>query len=244
VTHHRSPARILTVEDEAAIRRLVVEVLQLDGYEVDEAGDALSAMSSLVERPPDLVLLDIGLPGSSGLDLLAHVRRTSDVPVILLTGADAEEQRIGGLRGGADDYVVKPFSDGELLARIESVLRRARRAGGAAATPVAAVSTDGDAEIVADGLAIDTRAREARVHGLLVDLTAREFDLLAFLASSPRQVFNREQILRHVWGSSSEWQDPATVTEHVRRIRRKVEPEPDRPRWIQTVRGVGYRFEP
>ena len=237
--HPRSPARILTVEDEVSIRRLVVDVLRLDGYEVEEAGDALSAMSCLLERPPDLVLVDIGLPGSSGLDLLAHIRRTSDVPVILLTGADAEEERIAGLRGGADDYVVKPFSDGELLARIDSVLRRARRAGGPGRSVASAPSA-----ITADGLTIDTSAREARVHGQLVDLTAREFDLLAFLAASPRQVFNREQILQHVWGSSSEWQDPATVTEHVRRIRRKVEPEPDRPRWIHTVRGVGYRFEP
>lgn len=227
----RPPATILAVEDEDAVRRVIVDVLEVEGYVVAEAADALAAVAAIVDAPPDLVLLDIGLPGTNGLDLLAHLRRTSDVPVILLTGAGAEEQRIDGLRGGADDYVVKPFSAGELVARIESVLRRSRR------TPAPPGATR-------SGLQIDPGAREARVDGVLVELTAREFELLAFLAAAPRQVFSREQILRQVWGSSSEWQDPATVTEHVRRIRRKVEPNPEQPRWVQTVRGVGYRFEP
>jgi two-component system, OmpR family, phosphate regulon response regulator PhoB len=224
-------ATILVVEDEPPVRQLISRVLGTEGFTVVEAADALTAVARLADCSPDLVLLDVNLPGASGFDVLAHVRRDSDVPVIMLTGAGAEEERIAGLREGADDYVLKPFSPGELVARIHTVLRRSRRG--------AAPST-----YSFDGLAIDARSREVRLGGSLVQLTAREFDLLAFLASSPRQVFSREQLLRQVWGSSSDWQDPATVTEHVRRVRRKIEPDPDDPRWVHTVRGVGYRFEP
>lgn len=231
----RRPSRILAVEDEPLVRGLIVKVLEFEGFEVVEAADALAATRAMVESPPDLVLLDIGLPGTNGLDFLAHVRQEGDLPVIFLTGAGSEEQRIAGLKEGADDYIVKPFSPGELVARIETVLRRARRSG--VAPPV-------DDRKSFDGLTIDGRSREVHVDGRRIDLTAREFDLLDYLASSPRQVFSREQLLQQVWGSSSEWQDPATVTEHVRRVRRKIEADPDAPRWVQTVRGVGYRFEP
>ncbi len=227
---------VLAVEDEQLIRDLIVEALGLEGFEVVVAADALGAVAQISERRPDLILLDIGLPGSSGLDLLAHIRKDSDLPVIILTGAGSEEQRIAGLRDGADDYVVKPFSVGELVARIEAVLRRAKGGGRAPETPSPLTSFD--------GLEIDAASREVKVGGTITELTAREFDLLAFLAASPRQVFTREQLLRQVWDSSSDWQDTATVTEHVRRVRRKIESDPDNPRWLHTVRGVGYRFVP
>ena len=144
-----------------------------------------------------------------------------------------------GLKAGADDYVVKPFSAAELSARIESVLRRSSAREAAALAPAAAP----DRRLVFDGLVVDLQTREVTVGPDKVEMTAKEFDLLAFLAASPRQVFSREQLLHQVWGSSSDWQSDATVTEHVRRLRRKIEDDPDSPRWITTVRGVGYRFE-
>ena len=216
------------------MRGLLVRLLQDAGYEVFEADDALAAMEHLGANPPDLVLLDVVLPGIDGLDLLRRIRTKSPVPIIMLTGRTAEADRIEGLRSGADDYVLKPFSPGELVARVESVLRRSE--------PQAALVEQ--AVLVFDGLEIDPGAREVRVKGATVPVTAREFDLLAFLASSPRQVFTREQLLRQVWDSSAQWQDDATVTEHVRRVRKKIEADPDRPHWLVTVRGVGYRFEP
>jgi len=226
--------RILAVEDDAAVRGLLVRLLQDDGYEVFEADDALGAMEHLGANPPDLVLLDVVLPGVDGLDLLRRIRRKSTVPIIMLTGRTDEADRIEGLRSGADDYVLKPFSPGELVARVESVLRRS--------APQAALVEQ--TVLAFDGLEIDPVAREVSVQGETVPVTAREFDLLAFLASAPRQVFTREQLLRQVWDSSAQWQDDATVTEHVRRVRKKIEADPDRPRWLVTVRGVGYRFEP
>lgn len=216
------------------MRGLLVRLLQDDGYEVFEADDALGAMEHLGANPPDLVLLDVVLPGVDGLDLLRRIRRKSTVPIIMLTGRTDEADRIEGLRSGADDYVLKPFSPGELVARVESVLRRS--------APQAALVEQ--AVLAYDGLEIDPVAREVSVQGETVPVTAREFDLLAFLASAPRQVFTREQLLRQVWDSSTQWQDDATVTEHVRRVRKKIEADPDRPRWLVTVRGVGYRFEP
>jgi DNA-binding response OmpR family regulator len=173
------------------------------------------------------------LTTEDGFDVLAAIRRTSNVPVILVTARGRESDRVLGLKLGADDYVVKPFSPAELAARVGTVLRRV---GQRPATTTVALDF-GD-------LAIDIMAREVKLSEELVETTAKEFDLLAFLASSPRQVFTREQLLAQVWGSSSAWQDAGTVTEHVRRIRRKIEKDPDHPRWVRTVRGVGYRFEP
>jgi two-component system, OmpR family, phosphate regulon response regulator PhoB len=151
-----------------------------------------------------------------------------------------------GLKMGADDYVVKPFSAAELSARIESVLRRAQstRSAEAAAAAEADANATSARRLVFDGLQIDLDTREVVVNGRTADTTAKEFDLLAFLAASPRQVFSREQLLEHVWSSSSDWQSDATVTEHIRRLRRKIEEDPDRPRWVTTARGVGYRFQP
>ena len=231
------PTRVLTVEDDAAIRRMVVRILEDAGYVVDEADDAFSAMELLGAQRPDIILMDVRLPRIDGFDLLARIRRASDVPIIMLTGRGREEERIRGLRLGADDYVLKPFSHGELVARIESVLRRARPSGRHAA-PAEGLT------LTFPGLEINRIAREVRVGDRPIPLTSREFDVLVFLASSPRQVFSREQLLRQVWESSADWQNPATVTEHVRRIRRKIEDDPLAPRWITTVRGAGYRFEP
>lgn len=228
-----SEKTVLVVDDEALVRSLVVRLLEASDYRVVEAPDAISAAELIGSAKPDLIILDVGLPGMSGLELLDHVRRSSNLPVIVLSGRGLEDDRVRGLQQGADDYVVKPFLHGELVARVESVLRRSGPS-----------DTTHDTVLRYHPLEIDLVAREVRVDGRLIDLTAREFVLLEFLARSPRQVFNREQLLHNVWGSSSDWQDPATVTEHVRRIRQKVEPHPDSPRWIVTVRGMGYRFEP
>jgi DNA-binding response OmpR family regulator len=160
-----------------------------------------------------------------------------DLPVIFISGKSDIADRVLGLRLGADDYLAKPFSPVELVARVESVLRRS---GGRSAGPTAQDGT----EDATKGLKLDEPTREVRVDGRPVSLTAKEFDLLAFLVRSPRQVFSRGQLLEHVWSSRSEWQDEATVTEHVRRVRHKVEQDPEHPRWITTVRGVGYRYEP
>jgi len=226
-------ATILVVDDDDAVRTMLSRALTAEGFAVEVAADGDAARSALANQEPDLVVLDLTLPSEDGLDILAGLRETSDVPVILLTGRGAEHDRILGLKLGADDYLVKPFSPGELAARISSVLRRTRRSAVAAPT-VLDFGT----------LRIELETREVEVHGAKVDFTAKEFDLLAYLAGSPRQVFAREQLLQQVWDSSSDWQDSATVTEHVRRLRRKIEDNPDEPRWIKTVRGVGYRFEP
>jgi DNA-binding response OmpR family regulator len=180
---------------------------------------------------PDLVVLDVMLPRMDGFAVLRALREIADVPVILLTARSEEPDRVLGLELGADDYVVKPFSPRELAARVRSVLRRSRR-------PAAADRLE------FEGLVIDGPAREARVGGRVVELTPKEFDLLAFLAASPRRVFSRGQLLEQVWDSSPDYQDSSTVTVHVRRIRQKIEDDPDTPRWITTVWGVGYRFEP
>jgi two-component system phosphate regulon response regulator PhoB len=229
--------KILIVEDDPDICDLLKRVLEADGYEVETATDSAGALKAVAEGAPDLVLLDVVLGGEDGRDLLVKLRQKSDVPAVFLTGRGLEGDRIAGLRMGADDYIVKPFSRGELSARIETVLRRTRSS-----------TSSPEAKSPASGLSfgelkIDLTTREVERAGELIELTAMEFNLLAFLASSPRQVFSRQQLLQNVWSSSSEWQDEATVTEHIRRVRRKIEVDPDHPRWITTVRGVGYRFE-
>jgi two-component system phosphate regulon response regulator PhoB len=224
-------ARILLIDDDPQIRTLLSRLLAQDGYRPVEAGDAATAMDVMGATTPDLVLLDVMMPKTDGIEILQRIRAASDVPVIMLTALGNEADRVLGLRMGADDYVVKPFSPSELTARIESVLRRSR--------PTAA-----PLELVSESVEIDMATRDVLVRGQGVELTAKEFDLLAFLVASPRQVFSRDQLLEQVWASSAEWQDPATVTEHVRRLRRKLETDPDHPALLCTVRGVGYRFEP
>ena len=221
----------MVVDDDQAVRVLLTRYLEMEGFQVDQVPDGGAALATIAASQPDLVLLDLTLPSDDGLDILTRLRRDSEVPVILLTARGSEADRILGLKLGADDYVVKPFSLGELTARIASVLRRTR-------SPLP------QSVLQFDGLVLDLATREVTAGDHLVSTTAREFDLLAFLASSPRQVFSRQQLLANVWDSSEEWQDPDTVTEHIRRIRRRIEPDPDHPRWIKTVRGVGYRFDP
>lgn len=214
------------------MREVVAAYLEREGYRVDQAADAGAARARLDGTSPDLVILDVMFPGASGLDFLTELRAQGDVPVILLTARAEETDRILGLELGADDYVVKPFSPRELVARVRSVLRRSQ-----------APSTSGS-RLEFDDLVIDEATREVTVDGTEVALTVKEFDLLAFLAHSPRQVFSRGQLLEHVWDSSADYQDPSTVTVHVRRLRQKIEPNADDPRWVITVRGIGYRFEP
>jgi DNA-binding response OmpR family regulator len=224
------PATVLVVDDDESIRNLLSRYLSLEGYEVVVAADAPSALVTLDHRPPDIVLLDVMLAAHDGLDVLTKLRRSSDLPVILLTARSSETDRVMGLRLGADDYVVKPFSPAELSARISSVLRRSR-------------PSEPRTWLEFDGLRVDLARREVLVGGEPVATTAKEFDLLAFLAASPGQVFTRDQLLEQVWDSSSAWQDTDTVTEHIRRLRRRIETDPENPRWLRTVRGVGYRFD-
>src|SRR5687767_8855004 len=215
---------VLVVDDEPMLRNLLVRLLHMEGYEVIEASDGEGALAQVEARQPDLVLLDVMMPARDGLDVLGDLRKTSDVPVILVSALGEEADRVIGLKLGADDYVVKPFSAAELSARIESILRRAQHQGSGGDAP----ATN---RVSFEGLEVDLQTREVRVSGEKVEMTAKEFDLLAFLAGSARQVFTREQLLRQVWGSSSDWQSDATITEHVRRLRRKIEKDPDHPRW-------------
>jgi two-component system, OmpR family, phosphate regulon response regulator PhoB len=226
----RAPDRVLVVDDDDVIRSLVRDGLEREGFEVRDVADDESALEELASELPNLVILDVNLPTRGGFEVLSTIRATWGVPVILLTGRISEMDRVLGLELGADDYVVKPFSPRELAARVRAVLRRSgagpeRRAG------------FGELEI-------DFHAREVHLRGDIVELTAREFDLLAFLARSPRRVFSHEELLAGVWHSTREWQDPATVTEHVRRIRTKIEEDREHPRWIRTVRAAGYVFDP
>lgn len=225
--------RVLVVDDEPRVREVVVAYLERDGFRVTDVASVEAARAQLDGLDPDLVILDVMLPAESGLDLLADLRQGGDTPVILLTSRSEETDKILGLELGADDYVTKPFSPRELVARVRSVLRRS----GAAQAPEST-------SLEYDGITLDHTTREVTVQGDPVDLTAKEFDLLFFLASHPRQVFSRNQLLEQVWDSSSDWQDPATVTVHIRRIRTKIEADPKEPRWLTTVWGVGYRFEP
>jgi DNA-binding response OmpR family regulator len=224
--------RILVVDDDTSTRTLLRRLLATEGYAVEEAPDGPTALAKIAALAPDLLLLDIMMPGQDGLDVLQGLRRTSDVPVILLSAKDDEADRVLGFRFGADDYVVKPFSSAELAARIAAVLRRA-----------GAARSGGGTRLDFDGLQIDLVRREVTVRGNAVDLPAREYDVLAFLASSPRQVFSRDQLLEQVWPPSAD-STPGTVTEHIGRLRRRIEEDPEKPRWVRTVRGVGYRFEP
>jgi two-component system phosphate regulon response regulator PhoB len=230
-------ARILVVDDDPQLRSLLVLVLEGEGFPVTAVADAGSAISAVEAGSADLVVLDISLGLDDGRMVLAHIREIGELPVILISGKGDTADRVLGLRLGADDFLAKPFSPVELVARVESVLRRSG--------PHPAPAPNGaDAPESGTGLWVNELTREVAIDGRPIDLTAKEFDLLAFLVRCPRQVFSRGQLLEHVWSSRSDWQDEATVTEHVRRVRHKIEADPARPRWITTVRGVGYRYEP
>lgn len=224
---------ILVVDDEPSIREVVSIYLRRAGYRVIVAQDGQQALQALDAEPPDLVVLDLMLPKVDGLEITRRLRAAGDTPIIMLTARREESDRIAGLELGADDYVVKPFSPQELVSRVKAVLRRAR----------GTASASGERPLAFDDLRIDPKTRLVEVNGEEKSLTAKEFDLLWVLARHPRQVFNRDQLLDLVWGIS-EYVDPSTVTVHVRRLREKIEPDPANPRHIQTVWGVGYKFEP
>ncbi len=216
-------------EDDHSCRSALHHYFERSGYRVTEAADGPSSLRAVFQHSADLVILDLGLPGVDGSEVLAKIRRHSAVPVIVCSGRDSEEERIRMLNLGADDFVVKPFSFAELEARVRAVLRRGN------SEPTATRMEHG-------GLIVDRDTRTVVMDGEPIPMTRKEFDLLAFLAASPGQVFSREDLLERVWGSTEQWQGRSTVTEHVRRVRLKIEPDPDAPRWILTVRGVGYRF--
>jgi two-component system alkaline phosphatase synthesis response regulator PhoP len=220
---------VLVAEDDPASRSATRLFLQRVGYRVGEVADGPATLREASLGNYDLVVLDLGLPGLDGDEVLTRLRRDSSLPVIVLSGRSEEAERVRVLDLGADDYVVKPCSLPELDARIRAVLRRGQ-------------STSASTRIEHDGLVIDLTAHRVEADGREVDLTPKEFDLLAFLAAAPDQVFTREELLEHVWGSTQEWQDPATITEHIRRLRLKLEHDSSKRRWLHTVRGIGYRF--
>lgn len=224
--------RILVVDDDPTIADVVVRYLERDGHQVECVGDGHEALRRAEAATPDLVVLDLMLPGIDGLEVCRRLRERAPVPVVMLTALGEEVDRVVGLETGADDYVTKPFSPRELALRVRSVLRRAR---GPLGTSVPEVLRD-------SRLVVDVGAHEVTRDGAPVTLTAREFDLLAFLLRHPRQVFSRTQLLEQVWGWT--FGDLSTVTVHVRRLREKVEDDPAAPRRLVTVWGVGYRYEP
>ncbi|XHM63936.1 response regulator [Streptomyces nigra] len=221
-------ARVLVVDDDPTVAEIVSGYLDRAGYVVDRAGDGPAALAAAAARRPDLVVLDLMLPGMDGLEVCRRMRGQGPVPVIMLTARGDEDDRILGLEVGADDYVTKPFSPRELVLRVESVLRRSRPA-------------QPSAILRAGGLTVDPAARRATKDGAELALTIREFDLLTFFLRHQGRVFGREDLMREVWGW--DFGDLSTVTVHVRRLRGKVEDDPARPRLIQTVWGVGYRFD-
>jgi two-component system phosphate regulon response regulator PhoB len=220
---------VLVVEDAGPVRALIVKTLAIDGCRIAEASSEADARSQLARSTPDVVVLDLGLPDSRGLELLREIISHA-IPVVVLTGRGTEADRVRGLQLGADDYMVKPFFPKELAVRVRRAAVRAQPSR----SPV----------LGGGGLAIDIDSREVHVKGRSTPLTDREFDLLVYMASTPRTVFSREDILRDVWQSSAQWQSAATVTEHIHRLRGKLEDDPRHPRLIVTVGKLGYRFDP
>jgi len=234
-------ARILVVDGAADARLLARLALEHRRFDVLEAEDGERALALVRSGGIDLVVLEVKLPGMSGLAVLSRLRHEGDLPVIIVTDLRDETDRVIGLELGADDYMAKPFSPAELGARVTSVLRRSAGPGTRLA-PLRHLAAE-PAHVAGD-VQVDQATRRVVVAGETVELSPKEFDLLACLASTPRRVFTRAELLKHVWDSAVDWQDPATVTEHVRRLRRKIEADPANPCRIQTVRGVGYRFDP
>jgi DNA-binding response OmpR family regulator len=222
---------VLVVDDEPIVRDVVVRYLQRDGFDTLEAADGDAARALIETASPQLVVLDVMLPGTDGLALCRWIRARGELPVIMLTARGDEADRIVGLELGADDYVTKPFSPRELAVRVRTVLRRSAHA----ALP--------EERLDLGRLVIDARTREVTVDGEMLRLTAKEFDLLFFLASHPRQVFSRDQLMDRVWGYAAAL-DTGTVTVHMQRLRSKIEPDPKSPQQLETVWGVGYRFVP
>lgn len=232
---------ILVVDDDDGVRTAVTWALEADGFEVTTVENGLAAMDVIESSQLSLMVLDLSLPGLGGLDILSRLRTTEAregrwrLPVIVLSGRDSEMDRIVGLDLGADDYLVKPFSPGELAARARSLLRRT------------AEPSPGGKQIfrpTGSGVEIDRESRNVWLNGEPVELAAKEFDLLAYLLDHPKRACRRSELLAAVWSSESGWQNESTVTEHVYRLRSKIEANPQQPRWLVTVRAVGYRWEP
>jgi len=224
---------VLVVDDEPTIREVVSRYLERAGYETREAADGPAALEAVAERAPDLIVLDLMLPGIDGLEVMRRVRERTERSgaIILLTAKGEENDRIVGLRLGADDYVVKPFSPGELVARVDAVLRRVDK-----------VAEDEPPQAFGD-LLIEPAAHRVTVAGKEVQLTMREYELLRFLARHPGRAFTRNELMDLVWQYAF-YTDTSTVTVHIRRLRAKIERDASEPRWIETVWGVGYRFAP
>jgi DNA-binding response OmpR family regulator len=226
-------ANVLVIEDDPTVAEVVARYLVREGYRVEVESDGAEGLRRALANPPDLVVLDLMLPGLSGLEVCRRLRQAAPVPVIMLTARSDEVDRVTGLEIGADDYVAKPFSPRELTARVKAVLRRA----------TGAVDARFDAvRLRAGDLDLDATTHEVRLSGTVVELTAKEFELLAHLMRHPRRAFRREELLERVWGFG--YGDTSTVTVHVSRLREKIEVDPGAPRYVRTVRGVGYRFEP
>lgn len=225
--------RVLVIDDEPRILEVVQKYLSREGFQVSTARDGEAALISLNSQDPDLVVLDLMLPKIEGLEVFRRIRVKSSVPVIMLTAKGEETDRIVGLEMGADDYMTKPFSPRELVARVKAVLRR---------TGAGSILDTADRPLARGDLRIDPRSRTVEALGKPVELTSKEFDLLWFFASHPGQVFTRSQLLDNIWGYEF-YGDASTVTVHVRRVREKIEPDPAAPRYITTVWGVGYKFE-
>lgn len=232
------PGRIVVVDDDPTVADVVGRYLIRDGHSVECVHDGYEALRRVEQAPPDLVVLDLMLPGMDGLEVCRRLRARWPIPVVMLTALGDETDRLVGFETGADDYVTKPFSPRELALRVRSVLRRSRGTG----LPGPASGSDGGGVLTDGELAVDLAAHEVRVRGDLLQLTSREYDLLVFLMRNPRKAFTREQLLQDVW--SWTFGDTSTVTVHVRRLREKLESDPTLPKRIVTVWGVGYRYEP
>jgi two-component system, OmpR family, phosphate regulon response regulator PhoB len=232
--------RVLVVDDDEGVRTAVTWALEADGFEVAAVQDGLAAMDAITGSRFSLVVLDLSLPGLGGLDILHQLRSEGappshrTLPIIVLSGRDSERDRIVGLDLGADDYLVKPFSPGELAARARSLLRRTAPQGS---------TVDGNFVPKGQGIELDRLSRNVWVDGRPIELAAKEFDLLAYFVDHPRRACRRSELLNAVWSSDSHWQTEATVTEHVYRLRAKLEADPRNPKWLATVRAVGYRWE-
>lgn len=227
-----SKITILVVDDEATIREVVCRYLEREGYLVREAADGYTALDIIKDDPPDLILLDLMLPGIDGLTITRHIRVDRHIPIIMLTAKGETRDRIRGLDLGADDYISKPFSPQEVVSRVRAVLRRV---GDQSNSEIQQVHEFQD-------LRIDPTARTVMINNKETSLTAKEFDLLWHFAQHPRQVFSRSQLLAQVWGDEY-YTDPSTVTVHIRRLREKIETDPGNPQYLLTVWGVGYKFE-
>ena len=223
---------ILVVDDEATIREVLRRYLEREGFDVQEAADGFAALDLIKLKSPDLIVLDLMLPGIDGLTLTQHLRADRQIPIIMLTAKGEASDRIRGLDLGADDYMAKPFSPQEVVSRVRAVLRRSG----------ANLGQTGGSSLQLQDLKIDPVSRSVMLKDQPINLTAKEFDLLYYFASHPRQVFSRAQLLDKVWGDEL-YTDPSTVTVHIRRLREKIEADPSKPAYLLTVWGVGYKFE-